>query len=128
MSISSNELFKQEIENRIFTIRGKQVMLDSHLAELYGVELKRLNEQVKRNSERFPEQFMFQLTRIEFEFLRSQFSTLKTATFNNTGITENDNQDKHRKHLPYTFTGFKKWFAFSRLNSMQKELLEKLNA
>jgi hypothetical protein len=104
MSISSKELFNSEIEIRIFTVRGKQVMLDSHLAELYVVELKRLNEQVKRNSERFPENFMFQLTRSEFEFLRSQFATLKTATFKNAGITENDNRGKHRKHLPYVFT------------------------
>jgi len=104
MSITSNELFNQEIENRIFTIRGKQVMLDSHLAELYGVKLKRLNEQVKRNSERFPEQFMFQLTRIEIEFLWSQFATLKTASLINTGREENENRGKHRKYLPYAFT------------------------
>ncbi len=104
MSISSNELFKQEIENRIFTIRDKQVMIDSHLAELYGVELKRLNEQVKRNSERFPEQFIFQLTRIEFEFLRSQFAILKTSIFDNAGLEENENRGKHRKYLPYAFT------------------------
>jgi len=104
MSISSNELFRQEIENRIFTIRDKQVMLDSHLAELYGVKLMRLNEQVKRNSERFPEQFMFQLTRIEFEFLRSQFAILKTSIFDNAGLEENENRGKHRKYLPYAFT------------------------
>ncbi len=104
MSISSNELFRQEIENRIFTIRDKQVMLDSHLAELYGVKLMRLNEQVKRNNERFPEQFMFQLTRIEFEFLRSQFAILKTSIFDNAGLEENENRGKHRKYLPYAFT------------------------
>ncbi len=53
-------------------------MLDSDLAELYGVEIKRLNEQVKRNIERFPEEFRFQLTKEEFESLRSQIVTLKT--------------------------------------------------
>ena len=53
---------KQEIENRIFTIRGVQVMLDRDLAEMYGVETKRLNEQVRRNIERFPKVFRFQLT------------------------------------------------------------------
>lgn len=51
----------EEIRNRIYTIRGKQVMLDKDLAALYGVEVKRLNEAVKRNSKRFPEDFMFQL-------------------------------------------------------------------
>ena len=54
--------YNTKIEERIFTIRGKQVMIDKDLALLYGVETKRLNEQVKRNIERFPEDFMFQLT------------------------------------------------------------------
>ena len=57
-----NEEGKTQIEERIFTIRDKQVMIDKDLALLYGVETKRLNEQVKRNIERFPEDFMFQLT------------------------------------------------------------------
>jgi hypothetical protein len=52
----------QEIKNKVYTIRGLQVMLDSDLAELYGVEVKRLNEQVRRNNKRFPREFMFQLT------------------------------------------------------------------
>ena len=63
-----------KIEEKIFTIRGKQVMLDRDLARLYGVETKRLNEQVKRNLERFPDDFMFQLTVDECS--RSQFATL----------------------------------------------------
>ena len=65
------------IEERIFNIRGKQVMIDKDLALLYGVETKRLNEQVKRNIERFPEDFMFQLTMEEC--LRSQIATLNTT-------------------------------------------------
>ena len=68
-----------EIENRIFTIRGVQVMLDSHLAELYMVETGRLNEQVKRNTERFPKEFMFQLTEDEYDSLRSQIAILKIS-------------------------------------------------
>ena len=56
------------LQGLIYTIRGVQVMYDSDLAELYGVEIKRLNEQVKRNRERFPEEFMFQLTDEEFAF------------------------------------------------------------
>jgi len=69
-----------KIEDRIFSVRGKQVMIDKDLALLYGVETKRLNEQVKRNIERFPEDFMFQLTMEEWQLvtrtdLKSQFAT-----------------------------------------------------
>ncbi len=71
-------------------IRGKQVMLDRDLAALYGVETKRLNEQVKRNIKRFPEDFMFQLTKEEC--LRSQFATL------------NEGRGLHLKYMPYVFT------------------------
>jgi hypothetical protein len=63
------------IEKRIFIIRGQKVMLDSDLAELYGVETKVLNQQVRRNLARFPDDFMFSLTWDEFENLRSQFVT-----------------------------------------------------
>ena len=66
----------ENIENLIHVIRGKQVMLDRDLAQLYGVETKRLNQQVQRNLERFPEDFMFKLTKDEAELLRSQFATL----------------------------------------------------
>ncbi|MBI2995428.1 MAG: ORF6N domain-containing protein [Candidatus Melainabacteria bacterium] len=67
----------ERIENKIFLIKGKRVMLDRDLAELYGVSTKRLNEQVKRNKDRFPEDFMFQLTREEAYISRSQIATLK---------------------------------------------------
>lgn len=63
------------IMNKIYMIRGQKVMLDRDLAELYEVETKRLNEQVKRNLNRFPEDFMFQLTELEFENLKSQIAT-----------------------------------------------------
>ena len=63
--------------NKIYEIRGHKVMLDSDLAELYGVETKRLNEQIRRNLDRFPENFMFQLTESEWQSLRSQFVTSK---------------------------------------------------
>ena len=63
------------IENLIHIIRGQQVMLDSDLAKLYGVETKRLKEQVKRNINRFPSDFLFELTKEEFQSLRSQFAT-----------------------------------------------------
>ena len=64
-----------QIEPLIRTIRGQQVLLDSDLALLYGVETKRLNEQVKRNIERFPDDFMFQLTKVELINLKSQIAT-----------------------------------------------------
>jgi len=78
-----------EIRSKIYTIRSLQVMLDEDLAELYGVETKRLNEQVKRNIERFPEQFCFQLTESDIEILRSQFATSSWGG---------------RRYLPYAFT------------------------
>ena len=64
----------ENIQSKIYTLRGKRVMLDSDLANLYGVETRRLNEQVKRNIERFPEDFMFQMSRIELENWKSQFA------------------------------------------------------
>lgn len=68
----------EKVESKIFLIRGKKVMLDRDLAELYGIETKVLNQSIKRNRDRFPEDFMFQLTGIEARaFLRSQFVTSK---------------------------------------------------
>ena len=62
------EISTLQIENKIFIIRGVQVMIDRDIAELYGVETRRLNEQVKRNIERFPEEFMFQMNDKDFVF------------------------------------------------------------
>ena len=79
------------IESKIYFIRGQKVMIDSDLAEMYGVETRRLKEQVKRNRDRFPEDFMFELTAKEAEdFSRSQFATLKRGY--------------NIKYLPYVFT------------------------
>ena len=64
-----------QIQRKIYEIRGQRVMIDRDLATMYGVETKRLNEQIKRNKKRFPEDFMFQLTMFEFENLKSQFAT-----------------------------------------------------
>ena len=83
-------VFADKIESLIKVIRGQQVMLDRDLATLYGVEVKRLNEQVKRNIKRFPKDFMFQLTKEEC--LRSQFATL------------NEGRGQHLKYMPYVFT------------------------
>ena len=84
------------IINSIYIIRGQQVMLDSDLAKIYGYEVKRLNEQVKRNIKRFPEDFMFQLVESEIpDSLKSQFATLN--------INENK-RGMHIKKMPYVFT------------------------
>ena len=85
------------VQNLVYTIRGQQVMLDSDLAELYGYEVKRLNEQVKRNINRFPEDFMFQLTMEEVEFVKSQFATSRTSTLY-------EGQSGGRRKFPYAFT------------------------
>ena len=66
---------QERIANAILLIRGEKVMLDAHLAELYGVETRRLNEQVRRNQARFPKDFIFALTAQEFANLKSQFAT-----------------------------------------------------
>ncbi len=83
----------KDIKNLIYTVRGKQVMLDSDVAMLYHYETKKINQAVKRNIERFPEEFCFQLTEEEMQLLRSQIVTL-----NKKG------RGQHKKYLPYVFT------------------------
>lgn len=80
------------IEKKILLIRGEKVMLDSDLAELYGVKARVLNQAVKRNIARFPDDFMFQLSKEEHDALRSQFVILKRG------------RGAHRKYSPYAFT------------------------
>ena len=95
----------EQIESLILTIRGKQVILDQDLARLYSVETKRLNEQVKRNIERFPEDFMFQLTKEEAESSRSQFATLNEEDeLSRSQIATLNGRGHNIKHLPYAFT------------------------
>ena len=107
----------EHIENLILVIRGRQVMLDRDLARLYGVETKRLNQQVQRNLERFPEDFMFQLTKEEAEVSRTQFATLDNDYTNLRSQNATSNEDSSRsqfatlngrgqniKYLPYAFT------------------------
>ena len=95
---------KNDIQNRIHTIRNVQVMLDSDLAEFYGVETKVLNQAVKRNIERFPQEFSFQLTTEENNVLRSQFVTLETKSLRSQIVTLKIRRGEHRKYLPYAFT------------------------
>lgn len=93
-----NEIITVEgIRSLVYTIRGQQVMLDSDLAEIYGYELRAMNQQVKRNIERFPEDFMFQLTKDEVELVKSQIVTSRDNTFFS-------GQEGGRRKLPYAFT------------------------
>ncbi|MBV7388576.1 ORF6N domain-containing protein [Pasteurellaceae bacterium TAE3-ERU1] len=91
----TSELGDMDIRHLIYTFRGKQVMLDSDLARLYRVETKNLTRQVRRNIERFPEAFCFQLTEDEFEHLRCQIATSKN---------HEENQRGGRRYAPYVFT------------------------
>jgi phage regulator Rha-like protein len=91
------------ITNKIYLIRGQKVMLDKDLAELYNVETKRLKEQVRRNINRFPASFMFELTTEEHSTLRSQFATLKRG--------------RHSKYPPFVFTEHGILMLSSILNS-----------
>jgi phage regulator Rha-like protein len=95
----------ERVLSSIFLIRGQKVMLDTDLAELYGVTTKRLNEQVKRNIGRFPSDFMFRLSAGEYKPLRSHFATL------------NHGRGQHRKYLPYVFTEHGAIMAASILDS-----------
>ena len=97
-------IIREDIQNMIHTFRGVQVMLDIDLAKLYGVEIKRLNEQVKRNTGRFPESFRFQLSSDEYDFLRSQMVTFEGIPLRSQNATIENRRGKHRKYLPYAFT------------------------
>jgi hypothetical protein len=102
------ELIKPEqIIDTILFIRGQRVILDTDLAKIYGVPVKRLNEQVKRNLRRFPDDFVFRLTFQEGKSLRSQIATL-----NKTG------RGRHRKYIPYAFTEPGAIMAANVLNSV----------
>ena len=94
-----NELVPHEpIENKIFQFRGQKVMIDTDLALLYGIPVKVLNQSVKRNAERFPDDFMFQLTAEETETLRSQIVTSNNEANNPAGGRGG------RRYLPFAFT------------------------
>ncbi len=115
-SLTAQEnISNEEIKNLIYTIRGKQVMLDSDVALLYHYETKKINQAVKRNIDRFPEKFCFQLAEEEFSSLRSQIVTLNKTTIQENleksslrpkiaTLNENTGRGKHRKYLPYVFT------------------------
>lgn len=96
--IKQYEISKEEIKKLIYTIRGKQVMIDNDVARLYHYTTKNINKAVKRNIERFPEEFCFQLTENEFQTLRFQIGTSKQSS------EINNNLRGGRRYLPYVFT------------------------
>ncbi len=95
----------ERIESRILLVRGRKVLLDTDLAAVYGVSTKRFNEQVRRNRQRFLDDFMFELSAEEWNSLRSQFATLKAG------------RGQHRKYRPYAFTEHGAIMAATILNS-----------
>lgn len=95
-----NEDLLALVKSKIYTIRGQKVMFDFDLAQMYGVKTGRLNEQVKRNIERFPEDFMFQLTKGELDILRSHYVTANELISQNA--TSNFVRMRLRK-TPYAF-------------------------
>jgi hypothetical protein len=103
MSNSTDVVHLESFVKRIQIIRGQRVVLDSDLAELYGVSTKRFNEQVKRNEARFPADFMFQISKEEFDILRSQNATSKGSG--------------GRRYLPHAFTEHGAIMAATILNS-----------
>ena len=98
----SNLIPQEVVENKIYLIRGHKVMLSVDLARLYGVPVKRVTEQVRRNTKRFPEDFMFQLSLKEVQSLRSQFATLNEPVDTQRVIASN--RGKHAKYMPCVFT------------------------
>jgi ORF6N domain len=94
----------QHIQNKIYEIRGLRVMLDKDLASIYEVETKVLNQAVKRNIRRFPIDFMFQLTKDEFEALRFQIETLENDFLRSQIVTLKNGRGQHPKFMPYAFT------------------------
>ena len=113
--VVQENLSNEDIKNLIYTIRGKQVMLDSDVAMLYNYPTKRINEAVNRNRQRFPENFCFQLTEEEYKSFRLKNFTLNEINSKDVNednslrsqiatLDENAGRGKHRKYLPYVFT------------------------
>ena len=102
------------VQTKIYSIRGQKVMLDADIAEIYGVETKRINEAVRNNPDKFPEDFLFELDTGEQDSLRSNISTLKKG------------RGRHRKYPPKVFTEQGAQFATSSWGGLS--LREKLNS
>jgi len=123
----------EQITNQIYTIRGQKIMLDQDLAKLYGVTTKRLNEQVSRNQERFPSDFMFTFSQEEFSDLKSQIATSSWGgrrnlprAFNEQGIAMLSSVLKSPQAVAVNIQIIRVFTQMRQLIQGQKELLEKL--
>lgn len=119
MSEKQSEYSAQTVEGLILVLRGQKVILDSDLARIYGVPTKRLNEQVRRNKTRFPEDFVFKLTVQEGSYLRSQFATSKLVALNRSQFATGSQKHRDPRFLPYAFTEHGAMMAANVLNSRQ---------
>jgi ORF6N domain len=99
-----NDLELAKIEQRIYSIRGIRVILDADLAAVYGVATFRFNEAIKRNKNRFPPDFMFQLSQAEFEALKSQTAISETGKTNSSQIAMSSRKHRGAAYRPYAFT------------------------
>jgi hypothetical protein len=99
-----NEYLAPSVEGLIIILRGKKVILDADLARIYGVQTKRLNEQVRRNKDRFPQDFAFQLTTQEMAYVKSEFSGSSFGPLRSQFATLKNGRGMHRKYLPWAFT------------------------
>ena len=94
----------ERIQSRILVLRGQRVLLDADLAAIYEVPTSQLNQAVKRNGSRFPEDFMFQLTKEEAEQVRSKSQSVTLSTLRSQTVTSNEAQRGGRRYLPFAFT------------------------
>jgi hypothetical protein len=118
MKKKSQNLTVELVEPLLHVLRGERIILDADLARIYGVPTKRLNEQVRRNAERFPSDFMFQLSRQEFASLRSRIATLKEAD-NRSQFATGSQKHRDPRFLPYAFSEHGAIMAANVLNSPQ---------
>ncbi len=123
----------EKIENKIYLIRSQKVMIDSDLAELYGVETKNLNRAVKRNKERFPGDFMFQLSKEEFENLRFHFGTsssggrrYKPYLFTEQGVSMLSSVLKSKKAVSINIAIMRVFVKIRRMAGSYKDLARKI--
>jgi len=136
MTAKKTETQMAEIESLILLVRGQRVLLDEHLADLYGVLTKRLNEQVSRNLERFPDDFMFQLTRDEWSNLKSQIATSsgghggrrkRPRVFTEQGVAMLSSVLKSRQAATVNIAIMRAFVQLRRLATGHAEMLSRLD-
>jgi len=135
--VDNNLITPENIKYKIYTIRNTQVMLDSDLAQLYNVPTKALNQAVKRNQDRFPEDFVFQLTKSEFEILRSQIVTANLGwvkkrslsyVFTEQGVASLSSVLKSKKAIEINIQIMRAFVSMRRFISRNAEIFEKIDS